>query len=124
MKNEENIENYSKDYSEKSFWEKVKTTFKSAGLSLVYKALQLFYVAQNPNCPAPIKAGIYAALGYFISPIDFIPDFTPMVGYADDAGAIATALTVAQIYIDDSVKEKAKKTIRSIFGDNVADDLD
>ena len=47
-----------------------------------------------------------------------------MVGYADDAGAIATALAMAHIYIDDNVREKAKNTICNIFGKHAADDLD
>ena len=44
---------YSGDYSEDSFWNKIKTVLKSAGLELIYKALQLYYAMQNPNCPKP-----------------------------------------------------------------------
>ena len=71
-----------------------------------------------------IKAAIFAALGYFISPIDVIPDFTPIVGYSDDAGAIAIALSLAHFYIDDEVKRKARNKIANIFGEKVAADLD
>ena len=34
------------------------------------------------------KAWIIFALGYFISPIDLIPDFIPVVGYADDVAVV------------------------------------
>lgn len=110
-------------YSESSFFDKIKNTVKSAGLTLIYKALQLYYVTENPNCPKKIKAAIFAALGYFIMPLDVIPDFTPMVGYSDDAAAIALALGLAQFYIDDEVNRKAKNKIANIFGESVLKDL-
>ncbi len=115
---------YTESYSEESFFDKVRSTIKSAGLKLIYQALLLFYVTENPNCPMKIKAAIFAALGYFISPIDVIPDFTPIVGYSDDAGAIALAICLAQLYIDDEVKRKARNKIADIFGDSVLNDLD
>lgn len=118
------IDNYADKYSESSLFDKITSTIKSAGLKLIYEALLLFYVTENPNCPMKVKAAIFAALGYFISPIDGIPDFTPIVGYSDDAGAIALALCLAQIYIDDTVREKARNKIRDIFGAKVAAELD
>ena len=110
------MEKYSKDYSEDSLWKKIRDNVSSAGLNLIYKALQLYYVTESPACPMKVKAGIYAALGYFISPIDLIPDFTPIVGYADDASAIGMALLLAQMYIDDEVKAKARGKIHDMFG--------
>lgn len=35
------------------------------------------------------KAGIIAALGYFISPLDTVPDAAPVVGFVDDALVVA-----------------------------------
>ena len=121
---EVNLDRYAGKYSDGEFWDKVKTTVKKAGLGLIYNALQLYYVTENPNCPMKVKAGIFAALGYFISPIDLIPDFTPIIGYSDDASAIGIAIVMAQMYIDAEVKSKAREKIRSIFGDGVAAELD
>lgn len=114
---------YAEKYSESSFFDKIKNTVKSAGLTLIYKAMQLYYVTENPNCPKKIKAAIFAALGYFIMPLDVIPDFTPIVGYSDDAAAIALALGLAQFYIDDEVNRKAKNKIANIFGESILKDL-
>lgn len=116
-------DSYAEKYSEGSLFDKIKNTVKSAGLKLIYEALQLYYVTENPNCPMRIKAAIFAALGYFISPFDVIPDFTPFVGYSDDASAIALALALAQLYIDDEVKKKAQNKIASIFGESILSDL-
>ena len=115
---------YSSDYSEDSFWDKIKGVLKSAGLELIYKALQLYYAMQNPNCPMGVKAGIVAALGYFISPIDLIPDFIPVVGFTDDLAAIAAAIAMAHMYIDDEVKRKAREKIDDIFGKGTSAELE
>ena len=113
---EVDLDKYTSKYSDGEFWDKVKTTVKKAGLGLIYNALQLYYVTESPACPTKVKAGIYAALGYFISPIDLIPDFTPIVGFADDATAVGMALVLAQVYIDDEVKAKARGKIHDMFG--------
>ena len=107
---------YAEDYSENGLWEKVRDNVTAIGLTLIYKALQLYYVAQSPNCPTKVKAGIYAALGYLISPIDLIPDFTPVVGYADDATAVGVALLLAQMYITEDIKAQARGKIKDLFG--------
>lgn len=117
------MDKYADKYSKESFFDKVTGAIKKAGLTLIYKALQLYYVTENPNCPMRIKAAIFAALGYFISPIDIIPDITPIVGYSDDAAAIALALAMAQAFIDDRVKQKAKDKLVSLFGRKILSQL-
>ena len=119
-----NVGKYSQNYSEVGFFDKIKGSIKKAGLGLIYKALQLFYVAQNPNVPMKIRAAIIAPLGYFISPVDLIPDITPIVGFTDDAAVIAMAMLIAQAYINDDIKQQAKSAIRKIFGDSAVDELE
>ena len=115
---------YADEYTEVGLWEKIRDNVTSIGLKLIYKALQLYYVAQSPNCPAKVKAGIYAALGYLISPIDIIPDFTPVMGYADDATAIGMALFLAQMYITEDIKAQARNRIHGMFGGEAVARLD
>ena len=117
------VEYYAGEYSEPRFWDKIRSKVKAAGLSLIYKALQLYYATENPNCPAPVKAGIYAALGYFIAPLDVMPDFVPFTGYTDDLWAILLATVVAQAYIDNEARQKARQKIGSIFGQKILDNL-
>lgn len=114
--NDIEVEKYTDEYSEEGLWDKIKDNVASIGIGLIYKALQLYHVAQSPNCPMKVKAGIYGALGYLISPFDFIPDFMPAVGYTDDAAAIGVALILAQMYINDDIKMKAEGKIKDIFG--------
>ena len=116
-------EAYAAEFSEPGLWEKIRDNVASIGLNLIYKALQLFYVAQSPDCTMKVKAGIYGALGYFISPVDLIPDFTPVVGYSDDASAIGLALLLAQMYITEAVKAKARSKMQEIFGETALEKL-
>ena len=114
---------YAEEFSEGDFWDKVKEALKAAGTQIIYKALQLYYATKNPDCPVAIKTAIYAALGYFILPLDLIPDFTPVVGFSDDMLAIGTALVMANLYIDDEVMDKAKAKMLALFGDSVVTEL-
>jgi uncharacterized membrane protein YkvA (DUF1232 family) len=41
----------------------------------------------------------FAALAYFISPVDAIPDITAAIVYADGAGVLATAIVSLRAYI-------------------------
>ena len=118
------VEKYTEEYSEEDFWTKIKNNVTNIGISLIYKALQLYYVTQSPKCPMKVKAGIYGALGYLISPFDIIPDFTPIAGYTDDAAAIGVALILAQMYIDDNIRAQAKGKIKDIFGAKALEKLD
>ena len=118
------VDKFADSYSESGLFDKITGNVKKAGLTLIYKALQLFYVAQNPNVPMKIRAAIIAPLGYFISPIDFIPDITPFIGFTDDAGIIAASMVIAHAYIDDEVRRNAKEKIRSLFGDGAVSELD
>ena len=72
--------NYEDDYSEDDFWKKIKQVAIKAGREIIEEALKLFYVIMNKKTPASAKAVAIAALGYFISPLDAIPDITPVVG--------------------------------------------
>lgn len=110
-------QDYSTNFSEDSFWDKVKKYGKKAGVSVVYVALLLFYTLQKKETPMWAKTVIIGALGYFIFPIDLIPDLAPG-GYTDDFGSMFGALVTVAMFIDESVKEKARERIRIWFGES------
>ncbi len=112
---------FEKEYSEKSFWNKLSKYAKAAGVEVVEKALLLFYAAQEETTPAWAKATIIGALGYFISLVDGIPDLTPIVGYTDDLGVLVMAIATISSHITEDVKTKAKKKIEEWFGDSAID---
>ena len=105
------------EYSDNSFWDKVKTFAITAGREVIEKALWLYYAAQRPETPKWAKAAIYGALAYFISPLDAIPDITPLVGFTDDLGALAAAIAMTSAYINEDVKAKASQKLWDWFGE-------
>jgi uncharacterized membrane protein YkvA (DUF1232 family) len=108
---------YEGHYSDEGFWRKLGRHARTAGLDLVERALQLYYAAQNPRTPAWAKATIYGALGYFISPIDAIPDIALGIGFTDDLAVLAVALVVVSMYVDDEARAKARQKMQQWTGE-------
>jgi uncharacterized membrane protein YkvA (DUF1232 family) len=73
--------------------------------------LSMLYDSYNGKYPVPKKTlivGIFALL-YLINPIDIVPDFIPLLGFADDIAALAFA---ASLIKDDLNKYKVWKNTR------------
>ncbi|MDT5363382.1 MAG: hypothetical protein QOC69_5144 [Mycobacterium sp.] len=49
-------------------------------------------LAFDPTMPRGIRVRLVLLLGYLALPIDLIPDFVPVLGYADDAIIVAFVL--------------------------------
>lgn len=107
----------SNEYSESSFFDKVISVAQKAGINVIYAGLLLFYTLQKPLTPGWAKTTIIGALTYFISPLDAIPDIAPVIGYTDDLGALALAITAVAMFIDDEVKQNAKNKLKDWFGE-------
>lgn len=107
---------YSKNYSEKSFWRKATKFAKVAGQEVMQKALVLYYCYSDPATPKWVKGIILGALGYFISPFDAIPDAIPVAGFADDLGALAAAVALVAAHLHKSHSDAARKKLAEWFG--------
>ncbi len=49
-------------------------------------------IATDPAVPRGVRARLWLLLAYLALPIDLIPDFIPVIGYADDAILVAITL--------------------------------
>ncbi|MEU4216798.1 DUF1232 domain-containing protein [Actinoplanes sp. NPDC026623] len=49
-------------------------------------------LAGDRNLPRGVRVRLWLLLAYLAMPIDIIPDFIPVIGYADDAIIVALAL--------------------------------
>ncbi|MFM6843525.1 MAG: YkvA family protein, partial [Dolichospermum sp.] len=70
-------------------------------------AIAMYFCMIDSQTPAYAKATIAAALTYFISPADAIPDWIAGIGFTDDAGVIATALGTIRAHVKDEHWKKA-----------------
>ena len=49
-------------------------------------------LASDPDVPRGVRIRMGLLVGYLVMPIDLVPDFLPVVGYADDAIVVVWAL--------------------------------
>ncbi len=106
---------YQNEYTPQRFWQKLAPFAQSAGRSTLEKALYLYYAVQSANTPKWAKRVIYGALGYFIFPLDAIPDLAPLVGYTDDLSVMAAALATVAFYITPEIKDQARRKLDEWF---------
>lgn len=107
---------FREQYSDESFWSKVRKYALAAGKEVILAALKLYYTFQDEDTPAWAKTTILMALGYLISPIDAVPDMTPVVGYLDDWGVLTAAICAVAAHIKDEHVQQAKDTLKRLFG--------
>ena len=113
----ENTSDYAKHYDPSQFFDKIKEFGKKAGAKVVFAALLLFYAVKSENMPLKEKAIVAGALGYFIMPLDLIPDFIPIVGYGDDFAVLFATVRMISAYIDPQVINDAKFRLTEWFGE-------
>ena len=106
---------YADAYSEDSLREKVAAFALRAGREIIDKVLVLYYCYQDRDTPAWAKTIILGALGYFIVPLDAIPDLMAGVGFSDDLGALAVAVGAVAMHIKPEHKERAEEKLRTWF---------
>ena len=97
-------------------WKKIARYGRQAGQKTVYSVLLMFYAYRRKETPHWARSIIIGALGYFLTPIDSVPDLTPILGYTDDIGVLSFGLVTIASYINDEVRINARKRLKSFFG--------
>ncbi|MDR2146797.1 MAG: DUF1232 domain-containing protein, partial [Tannerella sp.] len=100
------VSSYQSYYDKNSFKSKIRKIAKFAGENVLRPILHLYYMLQDGKVPLKHKAYIVGALGYFILPVDLIPDFIAALGFTDDLAVAAILLKQLKENITPEVKEK------------------
>ena len=69
----------------------------------------------DENTPMQHKMIIIGALGYFILPVDLIPDFIPVAGFTDDAAALVACLKTVSENVTPDIKARAVNKLYDWF---------
>ena len=105
------VKTYSKKFSENRLFSLIAKKASTLGSKTIYTGLLLFFAYRRTETPAWAKNIILGTLGYLISPIDAVPDLTPVLGYTDDIGILSFGLVTIASYVNEEVREKAKVKI-------------
>jgi len=93
----------------RSFWKKM---LKVAGrIPFAEDAASAFYCATDAQTPWRVRATLLAALAYFITPIDLIPDLIATLGFTDDAAVLMMAISMVSGHIKPKHSDKARKML-------------
>ena len=70
-----------------------------------------YYCAIDAETPMKAKLVLFAALSYFVLPVDAIPDLVTGLGFTDDATVLATALGVVGAHIREPHRIAARRLL-------------
>jgi uncharacterized membrane protein YkvA (DUF1232 family) len=91
--------------------------WRKIGNDLKFEAYCLYLAAKDPRTLWYAKALIVCVVGYALSPIDLVPDFTPILGYLDDliivSFGMALAVRLVPRYLLDDCRRHAPLTIQT-----------
>jgi uncharacterized membrane protein YkvA (DUF1232 family) len=96
----------------RGFWNKLRRL--GARLPFAEDLLAAYYCAFDRDTPFQVKAALVGALAYFVLPFDAVPDFLPVLGFADDAAVLATALRLVASHIRPVHRETARRTLQDL----------
>ena len=98
----------------RKFWAKFRRV--AAQLPFAEDLLTAYYCALDRDTPMSVKAALFGALAYFVLPFDFIPDMLPVIGFADDAAVLATAIRMVVGHIKPAHREAARAALKRGLG--------
>ena len=111
------VQKYGTYYSDNRFWKKVERVAIKVGASVLLPLFTLYYMLQDDKVSLQHKAYIVGALGYFILPIDLIPDgILPVIGFTDDIAVMTLVLKLVKDSITPEIKARANARVSEIIG--------
>ncbi|WP_289160588.1 YkvA family protein [uncultured Parabacteroides sp.] len=111
------VQKYGTYYSDNRFWKKVERVAKKVGATVLLPVFTLYYMLQDDKVSLQHKTYIVGALGYFILPIDLIPDgILPVIGFTDDIAVMTLVLKLVKDSITPEIKARANARVSEIIG--------
>ena len=86
------------------FLEKIK----KKATSIKQEITALYFAYRDPRTPWYARAFSALVVAYFLSPIDLVPDFIPILGYLDDLILVPLGITMALKMIPPEILKDAR----------------
>ena len=99
----------SREQDDSDFWVKLRRVMRH--VPFLDDLVAVYYCARDPRTPAHVKAILLGAIGYFIVPIDVIPDVMAWFGFADDAAVLYAAIRSVAPHLNDSHRHLARQAL-------------
>src|SRR5580704_16900302 len=93
----------------REFWPKFRRF--AARLPFAEDLVAAYFCAFDRNTPRNVQVALIGALAYFVLPFDFIPDMLPLIGFADDAAVLATAIRMVAAHIKSEHRDAARRVL-------------
>lgn len=90
---------------------RLRRLLKSTGRELAV----LWYACRHPGTPLAIKLGAFALAVYFFSPLDFVPDGLPILGWIDDVTLLAILIPALTKLVPQTVLSSAHDGADRLF---------
>ena len=91
------------------------TLTQKVGGSVLKPVLLLFYMMKSDSVSLKDKAYIVGALGYFVLPIDIVPDFLAGLGYTDDLAVITLLIKYLKDNITPEIEMRVDAKIHDLM---------
>mgnify|MGYP001555974056 CR=1 FL=1 len=75
---------------DRDFWRKLLRLLRQVPFAEDLAAA--YFCAIDPETPGRVRGILIAALAYFVTPLDVIPDVVAGIGFTDDAAVLAMAI--------------------------------
>ncbi|MGE5553787.1 MAG: YkvA family protein [Betaproteobacteria bacterium] len=90
-------------------------TWRQRARRLKIEVYTLYLAYRNPRTPWYAKLWAAVVVGYAFSPIDFIPDFLPLLGYLDDLILLPLGVLLALKLIPDEVAAESRAQAEALI---------
>jgi uncharacterized membrane protein YkvA (DUF1232 family) len=98
------------------FWSTARRALRA--IPFMEDVAAAYYAMLDPATPSGARLTLIAALAYFVTPFDVIPDFVAGLGFVDDATVLLAAISAVR----GSIRDEHREAARSAFADEVAAD--
>src|SRR4051812_33759406 len=91
------------------FWPTVKRALRH--IPFIDEVVAAYYAMLDRETPVGARLTLIAALAYFVTPFDIVPDFILGLGFVDDAAILMAAITAVRSSIKEEHREAARRAL-------------